>query len=59
MSLVVKLALPLAAFAAVTGLALLAGARGLGVASTFGILAFAIAMVAVLLRDPAPEREGD
>lgn len=48
------LALPSAVFAAVTALALAIGADGLGVAATFGILAFAAATVAVLLTDPPP-----
>lgn len=55
MSLAVKLAVPLAAFALGTVIALALGARGLGPAATFGILAFAVAMVAVLVADSPPE----
>jgi hypothetical protein len=51
MILAAKLGPPLAVFAAVTGLALVVGARALGVAGTFGQLAFAVAVVVVLLRD--------
>jgi hypothetical protein len=56
MSLLVMLVAPLVAFAAITGLALAAGANGLGPAASFGALAFAVALVLVLLRDPAPPR---
>lgn len=45
-------ALLLAVFAAVTGVAELAGAANLGTAMFFGQLAFAIALVALLLRAP-------
>ena len=52
MSLAVMLLVPLAAFAAVTALSLAVGASGLGPAATFGGLGFAVALVAMLLRDP-------
>ncbi|WDT94288.1 hypothetical protein JDY09_03275 [Thermoleophilum album] len=42
--------LPLAAFAAATALAQLLGAANLGTAATFGQIAFAAALVWVLLR---------
>lgn len=58
-STLARLALPLAVFAVVTALALAAGAEGLGVAATFGIVAFAAAMIAVLLTDaPPPPSDG-
>lgn len=50
MSLALQLALSLAAFVAVTAIAAVAGADGLGRAATFGILAFAAVLVAVLVR---------
>lgn len=50
MRLLLQIALPLAVFAAVTGLALALGADGLGPAATWGELAFAGALVAVLVR---------
>jgi hypothetical protein len=53
MSLAVMVLGPLAAFAAVTGVALALGAAGLGEAATFGSLAYGVALVAALLRDPA------
>ena len=56
MPLLVMLAAPLVAFAAVTGLALALGADGLGPAATFGSLAFGVVLVLLLLRDPEPPR---
>jgi hypothetical protein len=56
MSLGVLIAVPLGAFAAVTALALAAGAPGLGEAATFGALAYAVVLVAVLVRDPVRSR---
>lgn len=50
MRLAGQLALPFAAFLVVTGLALALGADGLGRAATFGELAFAAVLVAVLVR---------
>jgi hypothetical protein len=58
MSLAFQLAIPPAAFAAGTAIALVAGAAGLGVAAAFGQIAFAIAVVAVLLRDRQRLGEG-
>ena len=53
------LALPLGAFVVVSGLSRAAGGASLGVAATFGVLAFAVATVAVLLRDePPPDDRG-
>ena len=53
------LALPLGVFFVVSGLARAAGAASLGLAATFGVLAFAATMVAVLLRDaPPPDDRG-
>jgi hypothetical protein len=46
---------PFLVFAAVTAVAAVAGVA-LGPAATIGAFAFAIALVAVLLRDPAPPR---
>ena len=54
MTLAVRLVLPLAVFALVTGVALALGAANLGIAATFGVLAFAAATVAVLLTDAPP-----
>jgi len=49
-SLLAQVALLAAVFAAVTGVALLAGAENLGTALGFGQIAFAIALVAVLAK---------
>lgn len=46
----VDLAIVLSAFTAATGIALVAGAANLGTALTFGQIAFAVALVAVLVR---------
>ena len=56
MSLLFMLVAPLVSFAAATGIALAVGVDGLGPAASFGSLAFAAALVLVLLRDPAPPR---
>jgi hypothetical protein len=56
MSLLFMLVAPLVSFAAATGFALAVGVDGLGPAASFGSLAFAVALVLVLLRDPAPPR---
>ncbi len=48
------LALPLGVFVIVSGLAQAVGAANLGVAATFGVLAFAATVVAVLLRAAPP-----
>ena len=45
-----RLGILLAAFAAGTGIAELAGAENLGTAMAFGQIAFALALVAVLVR---------
>ena len=50
MSLAAQLGLLAAAFAGATVIAELAGAANLGVAIAFGQIAFAIALVALLLR---------
>ena len=50
MSLAAKLAIPVAVFAVVTAVAEAAGAANLGTAMTFGVLAFSVAVVAVLIR---------
>jgi hypothetical protein len=50
MALIAQLGILLAAFAAATLLALAFGAVSLGVAMTFGQIAFALALVALLLR---------
>lgn len=50
MTLAAQIALLAAVFAAVTGLALAAGAANLGTAIGIGQIAFAIALVALLLR---------
>ncbi len=53
------LALPLGAFLVVSGLARALGATSLGVAASFGVLAFAATTLAVLLRDaPPPDDRG-
>jgi hypothetical protein len=56
MALAVLIGVPLFVFGAVTALALALGAPGLGEAATFGALAYGVALVAVLLRDPARDR---
>ncbi len=48
-----QLVLPILAFAVGTGLARVAGMDGLGRAATIGTLAFALALVGVLVRYPA------
>ena len=48
-----QLVVPILAFAVGTGLAAVAGMDGLGRAATIGTLAFALALVAVLVRYPA------
>lgn len=48
----IDLALMLAAFVAGTVIAELAGAEDLGTALTFGTIAFALTLVAVLLKRP-------
>ncbi len=53
-AVLVRVALPIGVFALVTALALVLGAEGVGVAGTFGILAFAVATLVVLLTDPPP-----
>ncbi len=50
MSLLVQIAVLLAVFAAVTGVALLLGAANLGTALGIGQVAFAITLVALLLK---------
>ena len=50
MRFVVQTAVLLAVLAAVTGLALLAGAPNLGTALGFGQIGFVLALVAVILR---------
>jgi hypothetical protein len=50
MSSFAQFGIPLAAFAAVTGVAELAGAANLGTAMGIGQIAFAIALTVVLLR---------
>lgn len=53
------LALPLGVFVIVSGLASAVGTASLGVAATFGVLAFAATTVAVLLRTaPPPDDRG-
>jgi len=53
------LAVPLGVFVIVSGLARVVGAASLGVAATFGVLAFAATAVAVLLRAaPPPDDRG-
>lgn len=54
MPLAATLGLPLAAFVLATLVAELAGARNLGVAMTFGQLAFAVVLVAVIALAPRP-----
>ena len=56
LNLVAQLGLPLLAFVAATGLAAVAGVGGLGEAATVGQLAFALVLVAVLVRGPASRR---
>ena len=52
-------ALPLGVFVVVSGLAWAVGTANLGVAATFGVLAFAVTTVAVLLRaGPPPDDRG-
>jgi hypothetical protein len=46
----------LGAFVAATAIALLAGAKNLGTALTFGQIAFAAALLFVMLRRPASRR---
>lgn len=61
MRLALQLAVVLGAGAAVTLLAVVAGAPNLGTALTFGQIAFAVALIAVLLRssgEPAVQ-QGD
>ena len=59
MSLAVMLAVPLGVFIVVSGLAWALGTADLGLAATFGVLAFAATTVAVLLRDaPPPDDRG-
>lgn len=50
MPLIAQLGVLLTAFAGVTALALALGAASLGIAATFGQIAFALALVALLLR---------
>jgi hypothetical protein len=50
MALGAQLGILLAVFAAVTALALALGAASLGIAATFGQIAFALLLVAILLR---------
>ncbi|CAA9502099.1 MAG: hypothetical protein AVDCRST_MAG45-1377 [uncultured Solirubrobacterales bacterium] len=54
--LLAQLGLPLLAFGVATGLATLAGIGELGEAATVGQLAFAVVLVAVLVRGPASRR---
>lgn len=49
-SLAAKLAVPLGAFAAVTAVAAALGARDVGVAMTFGQLAFAACVIYIVAR---------
>ena len=50
LNLLAQLGLPLLAFVVATGLAAVAGVSGLGEAATVGQLAFAVALVAVLVK---------
>ena len=52
--MLIPLAIALGAFAVVTAVAELAGAANLGTAASFGQLAFAVAVVALLVRRGRP-----
>jgi hypothetical protein len=54
-NLALQLALPLLTFTVVTALGMAVGLRGIGPAATVGTLAFALVLVAVLVR-LSPER---